>query len=179
MKRWRIFAALFVAAAAAYLSYGVVFRPGAEVATASRGNDVAPAVASGRIAAPYRVDIGSQVAGKVALVAAAEGQAVKAGQVLIALEAGEARAGVKQAEVAVAQAEVARKELESAQPFSSDIAAATAAVVQARANLQAARAKLSHTTITSPWGGTLVACNVARGEVVRPGKVLMVLAPDE
>ena len=178
MKRWQIFAALLAGAAIAYLSYGVLFRPAAELPAASRGGQVAPAVASGRIAAPYRVDIGSQIVGKVALVAVAEGQAVKAGQVLIALEEGEARAGVKQAEAAVAQADAARRALESAEPFSSDIAAATAAVAQARASLQAARAKLAHTTITSPWDGTLVACNVARGEVVRPGRVLMVLAPD-
>ena len=179
MKAWRIFAALLVAAAAGYVLQGAIFRPGTEAGSASRADVVTtPPAASGRISAPYRVDIGSQIVGKVALVAASEGQTVKAGQVLIALEEGEARAGVKQAEAAVAQAEAARRALETADPFSSDIAAATAAVAQARIELQTARARLAHTTITSPWDGTIAACNVARGEMVRPGKVLMVLAPD-
>jgi len=178
MKAWRIFATLLAAGAAGYVLHGAIFRPGSEAGTASRADDASPPAASGRIAAPYRVDIGSQIVGKVAAVAAAEGQVVKAGQVLISLEAGEARAGVKEAEAAVAQAEAARKELEAADPFSSDIAAATAAVAKARTELQTARARLAHTTITSPWDGTLISCNVARGEMVRPGKVLMVLAPD-
>jgi len=178
MKAWRILAALLAAAAAGYVLQAAFFRPGTEAGSAARTDVATPPAASGRITAPYRVDIGSQIIGKVALVAASEGQTVKAGQVLIALEEGEARAGVKQAEAAVAQAEAARRAIETADPFSSDIAAATAAVAQARTELQTARARLAHTTITSPWDGTIAACNVARGEMVRPGKVLMVLAPD-
>ena len=177
MKRWQISILLLAAAATAYFAFDALFGPAVEVATVLRRDVVQSVVASGRVSAPYRVDIGSQIVGTVAQVPVAEGQAVKAGQVLIALESTEVRAEVKQAEVALAQADLARLQLETTQPFSSDIAAATAALVQARASLQAARAKLAHTVITSPWDGTLIVCDVKRGELVRPGKVLMVLSP--
>jgi HlyD family secretion protein len=241
MKQRHILAALLAAAGLGYLAYGAFFGPRVEVATVLRRDVVQSVVASGRVSAPYRVDIGSQIVGTVAQVPVAEGQTVKAGEVLIALEASEARAGVKQAEVAVVQAEArlrqlrelqlpvadqglrqaeanlanaqvqydrnkrlfesgfvgksvlddaqrtldvahtqvdtARKQVETAQPTGSDTAIAVAALEQARANLQAARAKLSYTTITAPWDGTLIARDVERGDVVQPGKVLMVLSP--
>ena len=105
MKRWQISILLLAAAAAAYFAFDALFGPAVEVATVQRRDVVQSVVASGRVSAPYRVDIGSQIVGTVAQVPVAEGQAVKAGQVLIALEASEGRAGVKQAEVAVAQAD--------------------------------------------------------------------------
>jgi HlyD family secretion protein len=240
MKRWWIFAVL-LAAAAVYAAFRVAVGPSVEVTTVLRRDVVQAVVASGRVTAPYRVDVGSQIVGTVAGVPVAEGQAVKAGQVLIALEASEARAGVKQAEVAVAQAEArlrqlrelqlpvadqalrqaeanlsnaqaqydrnkrlyessfvgkaalddaqraldvahtqvdaARKQVETAQPSGSDSAIAVTALEQARANLQAARAKLAYTTIVAPWDGTLIARDVERGDVVQPGKILMVLSP--
>jgi HlyD family secretion protein len=241
MKYWRIFAGLLAAAAAAYVAYDAVIGPRVEVATVLRRDVVQSVVASGRVAAPYRVDIGSQIVGTVTQVPVAEGQNVKAGEVLIVLEASEARAGVKQSELAVVQAEArlrqlrelqlpvadqalrqaqailanaqaqydrnkrlfessfigkaalddaqraldvaqtqvdtARKQVETAQPAGSDTAIAVAALEQAKANLQAARAKLMYTTISAPWDGTLIARDVERGDVVQPGKVLMVLSP--
>lgn len=206
-----------------------------------RSDIVQSVVASGRVATPYRVDIGSQVTGTVAEVPVEQGQTVKTGQALIVLEAAEARAGVKQAEVAVAQAEArlrqlrelqlpvagqtlrqaeanlanaraqldrnrqlyasgyigksvlddternvevaqsqvdaARKQVETAQPTGSDSAVAVAALEQSRASLQAARARLGYATIRAPYDGTLIARDVERGDVVQPGKVLMVLSP--
>ena len=62
-------------------------------------------VASGRVATPNRVDIGSQIIATVTDVPVGEGQFVKAGQTLVSLKASEARAGLKQAEVAVTQAQ--------------------------------------------------------------------------
>jgi HlyD family secretion protein len=241
MTRWRILAVSAVAAVAAYASYVALVGPEVVVASAVRRDVVQSVVASGRVATPFRVDIGSQVVGTVAEVPVAEGQMVKAGQTLIRLEASEARAGVKQAEVAVAQAEArlrqlrelqlpvadqalrqaeanlanaqaqydrnkrlyessfvgksvlddaqrnldvartqvdaARKQVETAQPSGSDTALVVAALEQARASLSAARAKLAYMTITAPWDGTLIARDVERGDVVQPGKVLMVLSP--
>lgn len=52
-----------------------------------------------------------------------------------------------------------------------------AALAQARANLRAAEAKLAQMTIEAPVDGTLIARNVERGNVVQPGKALMVLSP--
>ena len=42
---------------------------------------------------------------------------------------------------------------------------------------RSARAKLGYTTIGATWDGTLIARDVERGDVVQPGKVLMVLSP--
>jgi HlyD family secretion protein len=240
-RRWRILAGLGALAAAAYLLVVAALGPKVEAARVVRSDVVQSVVASGRVATPYRVDIGSQITGTVAEVPVEQGQTVKTGQALIVIEAAEARAGVKQAEVAVAQAEArlrqlrelqlpvagqtlrqaeanlanaraqldrnrqlyasgyigksvlddternvevaqsqvdaARKQVETAQPTGSDSAVAVAALEQSRASLQAARARLGYATVRAPYDGTLIARDVERGDVVQPGKVLMVLSP--
>ena len=63
-------------------------------------------VASGRVETPHRVDIGAQITGTVARVPVVEGQAVKAGDVLIELVSTELQSAKRQARaklVAVAQ----------------------------------------------------------------------------
>lgn len=240
-RRWRVLAGAAALVVAGYLLAIAALGPRVEAAKVVRSDVVHSVVASGRIATPYRVDVGSQITGTVAEIPVAEGQTVQAGQTLIVLEAAEARAGVKQAELAVAQAEArlrqlrelqlpvaghtlrqaeanlanarvqhernrklyesgyigksvlddsersvevaqtqvdsARKQVETAQPAGSDSAVAVAALEQARANLQAARARLGYATVRAPYDGTLIRRDVERGDVVQPGKVLMVLAP--
>ena len=80
-------------------------------------------------------------------------------------------------DVAQAQVETTRKQVETAQPKGSDAALARTALAQARANLQAANARHQYTTIKAPVAGTLIARDVERGDVVQPGKALMVLSP--
>ncbi|HZQ74190.1 MAG TPA: efflux RND transporter periplasmic adaptor subunit [Burkholderiales bacterium] len=234
----------FIAVAALVLGYWAFLRiagPKVEVSRAVRRDVVQTVVATGRVATPYRVEIGAQVVGTVAEVPVEQGQSVKAGQTLILLESSEARAAVKQAEVAVAQTEArlrqlrelqlpvadqalrqaqanldnakvqyernkklyeagfigkaalddsqrtldvsqtqvdsARKQVETARPSGSDYAMAVTALEQAKATLQMAQAKLAYATIQAPWDGTLIARDVERGDVVQPGKALMVLAP--
>ena len=239
--RRRIVAGCAALAVAGYLLFAMAVGPRVEVVKVARREVVQSVVASGRVATPYRVDIGSQIVGTVAQVPVAEGQTVTAGQTLVALEASEARAGVKQAQVAAAQAEArlrqlrelqlpvasqalrqaeanltdaraqfdrnkklyadgfissagldesqrnlevaqaqvesARKQVETAQPSGSDYAMALRALDQASASLQEAQAKLAYTVIRAPSAGTLIARAVERGDVVQPGKVLMVLSP--
>lgn len=81
-------------------------------------------------------------------------------------------------DVAQTQVDSARKQVETARPSGSDTALANTALAQAQASLQAARARLSYATITAPRGGTIIARDVERGDVVQPGKVLMVLSPE-
>ena len=81
-------------------------------------------------------------------------------------------------DVAQTQVDSARKQVQTARPTGSDYALATTALAQAQANLQAARARLAYTTIAAPRSGTLIARDVERGDVVQPGKVLMVLSPE-
>jgi HlyD family secretion protein len=80
-------------------------------------------------------------------------------------------------DVAQTQVDTARKQVDTARPQGSDYALAVAAREQANAGLQAARARLAYTRIVAPATGTLIARNVEHGDVVQPGKTLMVLAP--
>jgi len=80
-------------------------------------------------------------------------------------------------DVARTQVDSARKQVETARPQGSDYALAAAALEQAKAALQAAHARLAYTRIVAPAAGTLIARNVEPGDVVQPGKALMVLAP--
>jgi HlyD family secretion protein len=61
-------------------------------------------VASGRIITPQRVAVAAQLSGRVVRVAVLEGATVTRGQLLLALDDTEARAGVEQAAAALAQA---------------------------------------------------------------------------
>lgn len=226
---------------AAYAARPLLFGPELKVYKVERRELVQTVVATGRVETPLRVDIGSQVTGAIAAIPVAEGQSVKAGQVLIELEHDEARAAVEQARAAVSQAQarllqvrqlglpvaeqalrqaetnlanarrqyVRNKEL-FAQGFvgqaaldesrrsldvaesqaasarvqarsmageGSDELMARASLEQARAALQVARVKLGYTTIVAPVDGVLIARHAERGDVVQPGKVLMVLSP--
>ena len=80
-------------------------------------------------------------------------------------------------DVAQTQVDTARKQVDAAGPHGSDYALAVAAREQANAGLQAARARLAYTRIVAPATGTLIARNVEHGDVLQPGKTLMVLAP--
>ena len=241
LSRKKLIALALVALVVVYAGFVKIAGPKVGVAHVMRRDLVQTVVASGRVVTPYRADIGTQIVGTVEQVPVEQGQSVKAGQTLIALESGEARAAVKQAEVAVAQAEArlrqlrelqlpvadqalrqaqanldnakvqyernkklyeagfigkaalddsqrnldvtqtqvdsARKQVETARPSGSDHAMAVTALEQARATLQMAQAKLAYTTIRAPWDGVLIARDVERGDVVQPGKVLMVLSP--
>jgi HlyD family secretion protein len=80
-------------------------------------------------------------------------------------------------QVAAAQLGSARQQAASARPSGSDAAAAAAALEQAQAGADLARAKLAYTTIKAPRAGTLIARAVEPGDVVQPGRALMVLSP--
>ncbi|MFZ6771194.1 efflux RND transporter periplasmic adaptor subunit [Undibacterium sp. SXout7W] len=206
-----------------------------------RGELIQTVVASGRIETPARVDIGTQITGRVAAVPVKEGQTVKAGDVLIQLDATDEIAALEQANAAVHQAEVklrqfhdltqpvaeqarvqaevtlsnvqkqfdrskelvakgfvgqaqlddaqrnldvarsqydsARLQAQSSKPAGSDYQLASAALEQAIASAHAAQAKLDHTRIVAVADGVLISRDVERGDIVQPGKVLMVLSP--
>jgi HlyD family secretion protein len=80
-------------------------------------------------------------------------------------------------QVAQSQAETAKLQVRTNSPEGTDYAIAQTNLQQARATLAAAKAKLSHTVISAPIAGTLISRNVERGDVVQPGKTLMVLSP--
>ena len=79
--------------------------------------------------------------------------------------------------VARAQLRSTQQQLRSASSGGSDLAVAESALSQAQAGADVARARLRYAQIQAPVAGTLIARNVEPGDVVQPGKVLMVLSP--
>jgi len=82
MRRWAIPGAIAVVAVAA-LAVWLLRTPAVEVTSVVRRDVLQTVVASGRVAAPFRVDIGSQITGTVSSVPVAEGQLVKAGDTIV------------------------------------------------------------------------------------------------
>jgi len=80
-------------------------------------------------------------------------------------------------QVAAAQLRSAQQQAASARPSGSDAAAVAAALKQAQAGVELARAKLAYATVTAPRAGTLIARDVEPGDIVQPGRMLMVLSP--
>lgn len=238
---WKAVVAVPLIAAAAFALPRLLYGPVVPAVAVVQRDFVQSVVASGRVQTPHRVDVGAQITGTVVAVPVAEGQTVRAGEVLVELDAAELRAAVQQAQTAVAQAQAklrqlhevqapvaeqnvrqaqttleharaqqrrneelfgkgfigqatldesrknveladaqlraAQRQFESARAGGSDVALAETALAQARANADAARARLSYATIAAPVAGTLIGRNVERGDVVQPGKVLMTLSP--
>jgi HlyD family secretion protein len=239
--KWPLLVALMFVVVAAAAAMRWTVGPKVQVGTVLRKDFVQTVVASGHVEAPHRVDIGAQITGTVARVPVAEGQVVRAGEVLIELEAAELHAAERQAVVAVTQAQArvrqlrevqgpvaeqavrtaranlenarsqqlrseelfqkgfigaaavedarrtveladaqlrtAQKQLDTAGASGSDFALAQAAVAQAEASLEAARARARYAVIAAVADGTLIARDVEAGDVVQPGKVLMTLSP--
>jgi len=128
--RFRAPTILGVLAAIWYFGAPVVLGPIVDADTVIRIDFVQSVVASGHVEAPFRVNIGSQITGVVANVPVSEGQAVKAGDTLIALDDREARAAVVQTEGAVAQAEARLRQMREL-----TVPSAEEALRQARATL--------------------------------------------
>jgi len=113
LKPWLWLGTVLLAVLAALWWFGAPLVLGPILAgdTAVRVDFVQSVVASGHVEAPYRVNIGSQITGIVKAVPIEEGQTVKAGDILVALDDREAQAAVVQAEGAVAQAEARMRQM--------------------------------------------------------------------
>lgn len=101
-RRFALLLGGFALAAVAYFSLG---GERVEVARVERGELRQAVVASGRVRTPQRVEVASQITGRVTGVAVREGDAVAAGQVLLQFDAAEWQASVAQARASLAQAE--------------------------------------------------------------------------
>ncbi|WP_394108394.1 efflux RND transporter periplasmic adaptor subunit [Xanthobacter autotrophicus] len=132
--KWRIAALVLVLAGAAWGLLRWFAGPEVVVYPVVQAELVRTVVATGHVETPYRVDIGSQITGTVKDVLVEEGQSVREGQPLVALDGTELNSAVVQAEGAVAQADARMRQLrELSRP------AAEEAQKQARANLDNAQ----------------------------------------
>ena len=238
--RWRILgggAVLLLAAAGLRAFLG----PKVPAWQVERSELVQRVVASGRVLAPARIQVGSVVVGRVTRVPVDKGDRVKPGDLLLQLDDAEARAALAQARAAVAQAaarleqvevvsvrvtaealrqaelrlsqaevkltrqrtlaeagSVSRSDLDdaiqardlaasqvestriqaSAAASGADRRSALAALEQARGAEQAAAARLDNLSIRSPAAGVVTERDVEPGDVVQPGRSLLVVARD-
>jgi HlyD family secretion protein len=108
--------------------------PSVRAVTVTRREIVEEVVVSGRVMPPARIDVGSQVSGVAKEVAVKEGDHLKPGDLLVALDAEEAEAAVVAAKAAL---EEARARLEELEHVTAPVA--RQAHLQADANLEAAR----------------------------------------
>lgn len=81
-------------------------------------------------------------------------------------------------DVAESQLRTARLQAQSNRQEGSDYLLAVTAIDQAQANLRMAQTKFDYCSILAPADGVLIARDVERGDVVQPGKTLMVLSPN-
>lgn len=89
--------------------------PQTPVAVVVQRDFVQTVVASGHVQSPHRVEVGVQITGTVKAVPVSEGESVRAGQPLIALEDAEVVASMQQAELAVTQAQAKLRQLREVQ----------------------------------------------------------------
>ena len=181
MKKFLLLVGVAALAAGAFAVHLWWFGTRVDVLRVERRDVVETVVASGRVAAPHRVDVGSRVVGTVSEVPVLEGQTVRAGDVLIRLEDAEARADLAQAKATLANAQAQyernRRLTEAGFLNKSALDNYGHQLEVARSQARAARARLDYATIRAPRNGVLIARHVERGDVVQPGKALMVLSP--
>jgi RND family efflux transporter MFP subunit len=138
-----------------------------------------PIVAAGTVAPKEEIALSFKVGGVIALVAADAGDAVRAGQMLAALDLREIDAALTKARSAAHKAE---RDLDRAQRLYADSVvtlaqlqdAETAAEV-ARADLQAAAFNREYAIIVAPSSGTILRRAAEPGETVSPGAPVLVL----
>jgi HlyD family secretion protein len=136
--RWQAVAVLVAVIGAAALAVRWWLGPEVITETVLRRDFVQTVVASGHVEAPHRMDVGVQITGTVLRIPVGEGQLVKAGDLLVELEAAELTATGRQADVAVVQAQARLRQLQEVQ---GPVAAQT--LRQAQANLVNVRAALA------------------------------------
>lgn len=121
--------------------------------------------------------VATQVAGRIVEVRVEAGQAVKAGQVLMRIDAREAAENVAAARAQLAQAEAHFQRTQNLfrQKFVSQAAldAAEAQLKAARAQAAAAGAGASHATVTAPISGVVAQRHAEAGDLAMPGKPLL------
>lgn len=129
--------------------------------------------------ATRQATVATQVSGRVVSVKVEAGDRVKAGQVLMQIDAREASENLAGARAQLAQAEAnfARTQNLFRQKFVSQAALdqAEATLKSARAQAAGAGAGASHATVTAPLSGIVAARHVELGELAAPGRELVTL----
>jgi RND family efflux transporter MFP subunit len=144
-----------------------------------------PAVvnASGTVDANMTADVAFQVSGRIVRVAVEEGQAVKAGQLLAAIDPTDYQLSMQQA---TASAEQSKAEFERMRDLfqrgslaPNDFQKFEAATKVAAANAALAAERLGHTRLVAPISGVIARRAIDLGEMAAPGNpVFTIVAVD-
>ncbi len=153
----------------------------------SAGNAGAPLLtASGYIVARRKAVVSAKIQGRLSSLRVEEGSRVREGEIIARLEDRDYRAQVERAEAAIQRSEAdlseAKRQARVAEGLTreqigttdalegaySRVAVAEAAVRQARADAEYARALLANTEIRAPFSGTVVKKMAEVGESVAP-----------
>jgi RND family efflux transporter MFP subunit len=136
-----------------------------------------PIEVAGTVQAKESAAIAAKVTGIVTRVAVVLGSAVKTGEVLVTLSAGEIDARLSQAEAQLAQA---RRNLEREENLLKKNAATAETVKTMRdqyhfalAGYNEARSMVGYTTITAPFDGVITRKTVSSGDLTTPGTPLL------
>jgi RND family efflux transporter MFP subunit len=138
--------------------------------------------------------LAAEVSARIVAIAVDSGDAVKAGQVLVRLDAKDAELALARAEAGLAQSAARRAQAEaqtararslrdknfiSAEALTlreTELAAAQADVQSARANRDSARRGVEKCTVTAPFKGIVRVRTAQLGELAAPGTPLLTLA---
>lgn len=129
------------------------------------------------IEATKQATVATQVSGRIVAVKVEAGDRVKAGQLLMSVDAREATENVAAARAQLVQAEANYRRTQDLfkQKFVSQAAldAAEAALKSARAQAGAAGAGASHAAVTAPIAGIVAQRHAELGDLATPGKPLV------
>jgi RND family efflux transporter MFP subunit len=122
------------------------------------------------------VQLSFSAVGRVNSVDVKVGDRVTAGQTLVTLDTTILEAKVKEAEADVLAADAQIRYLNRLATDPLHFESAQADLVHARALLDSAKATLlAQSTLTAPFGGTIVSLDISPGETVVPGQVVILL----
>jgi HlyD family secretion protein len=139
------------------------------------GNTV---IASAEIRPVDSVNLSFPLLGRVETVEVAVGDTVATGQTLVTLDTTIIEARIAEAEAGVVTAETQVRYLQRVGVGNAyeQIDAAKADVDRAQAVVDQLKAQLEQATLTTPISGTVIKADVAPGETVNPGQVIIMIA---
>ena len=125
--------------------------------------------ATGTLAPAQEDSLDFQVSGKVTAVDVAQGDTVKAGQVLASVDSAQAQATLAQAKAALADAQARLDSDTTAAATSTQLAADQSAVTSAQGQVTSAQDALSAASMTSPINGIVASVSLTVGQQVSGG----------
>jgi len=135
-----------------------------------------PLAGLGSVGSLERVDLKSEIAGRVLRVEFREGAAVRKGQVLVRLDDAETKAlrdrAAARARLASASLARVREQLRVEAASAQQVEAASADSAVAAAELVLADVALERTRVKAPFDGVAGLCDVSTGQWIQPGQIL-------